>query len=78
MRQFADFAAQFADFVVTLQQILRSVLKITLGIIALQKKLDIHRALEYYIISGLYYSDTRSLNAPKAITEPEFGNPVSS
>jgi len=57
---------------------IRSVLKITLGIIALQKKLDIHRALEYYIISGLYYSDTRSLNAPKAITEPEFGNPVSS
>jgi len=57
---------------------LRSVLKFTLGIIALQKKLDIHRALEYYIISDLYYLDTRSLSAPKAITEPEFGKPVSS
>ncbi len=57
---------------------MRSVLKLTLGIIALQKKLDIHRALEYYIISDLYYLDTRSLNAPKVITEPEFVKPVSS
>ena len=49
-----------------------------LGMVALQKKLDIHRALEYYIKSDLFYLDTRSLSAPKVIAEPEFGNPVNS
>jgi hypothetical protein len=34
-----------------------------LGIVALQKKLDIHRALEYYIINDLSCLDTLGINA---------------
>jgi hypothetical protein len=34
-----------------------------LGMVALQKKLDIHRALEYYIINDLSCLDTLGINA---------------
>ena len=59
MRQFADLAAQFADFVVKLHYTNHT----CLGIVALQKKLDIHRALEYYIINDLSCLDTLGINA---------------
>ncbi len=45
----------------------------------LQKKLDINRALEYYIISDFSCSDTMSTyKCFREIAEKELGNPMNS